>query len=411
MNKSLNWWCVPVTTAWSGRVYVARTFEDADGGVIRSDAAELLAATIENATTEPGTRDGVMFAVSYLDRYGRPGGYALVADQDNQSLAEETGRRWMRVLRSRRLMIADGPALCWGAGRAQTMIAEAAAEYVVGSPVAAHAGKVVADLDEVPDGASVALPAHGASLAVRAEAAARGMRVTDATCPLVAAAHADAAAYASRGDTVIVIGDPAHAATRVLADQAGEAGLVISSTEQAGAEQAGTGQTTKIGAEQAGAGQAGKIGADRTGKASIDPERVSFVIDPAMRTEHALAILAVLRRRFPHLRGHHFDVLCDAASDRARTLESVAASSELMLIVAATPADRPAGATVVTRLADLSADLLDGITSIGLASTPDAPAGLADDVVRALSGLGPLTVVRHGARTTSESVTPVPLPA
>jgi 4-hydroxy-3-methylbut-2-enyl diphosphate reductase len=180
-----------------------------------------------------------------------------------------------------------------------------------------------------------------------------------------------------------VIGDPEHAATRVLAEQAGEAGVVVTGTDEVGR------------------------------LAGVDPERVSFVIDPGLRTEHALAILAVLRRRFPQLRGHHFDVLCDAASDRARTIESVAATSELMLVVTGSPADLPVSgqATAVTRLADLSPDLLDGITSVGLASTLSAPAGLADDVVRALSGLGPLSVVRHAASTRTAAVMPAPLPA
>src|ERR1700733_3951202 len=211
MNKSLRLRHVPVTTAQSGRMHVATIFDDAERGMITSGAAQLLAATTGSATTDPGTADGVMIAVSYLDRYGRAGGYALVADPDNEKRAEETARAWMRVLRSRRLTIADVPALCWGGQRAQAMITEAAADYVVGRPVGTHTARVVADLDQVPDGARVALPAHGESLAVRAEAAARGMGVTDATCPLVAGVHADAAAYASRGDTVVVIGDPAHA--------------------------------------------------------------------------------------------------------------------------------------------------------------------------------------------------------
>lgn len=372
-------------------MYVATIFDDAERGTITSDAAALLAATTDTAVTEPGTEIGVMFAVSYLDRYGRPGGYALVADAYQEKRAEEIARRWMRVLRSRRLTIADLPALCWGGQRAQAMIAEAEPNYVVGRPVSAGDGVIVTDLDGVPDGARVALPAQGASLAVRAEAAARGMRVTDATCPLVAAVHADAAGYASRGDTVVVIGDPAHAATRVLAEQAGGARIIIS--------------------------DAGDV-RDLTG---VGSDQVSFVIDPAMRTEQALAILALLRRRFPHLRGHHFDVLCDAASDRARTIESVAAASELMLVVTrdqdsvtrgqdSVTRDQDAGWTPVRRLADLTADLLEPITSVGLASTLSAPPGLADEVVRALSGLGPLTIRRRRV-TTREDVTPVPLPA
>src|SRR5580698_5709941 len=54
MNKSLRLRCVPVTTAQSGRVHVATIFEDAERGIIRSEAAELLAATTASATTEPG---------------------------------------------------------------------------------------------------------------------------------------------------------------------------------------------------------------------------------------------------------------------------------------------------------------------------------------------------------------------
>ena len=381
MNKSLRLRRARVATAWTGRIHIPTMFDDGDRGIIASDAAELIAATTANAATRPGTGDGVMFTVSYLDRYGRAGGYAVVGDRENEQGAEQIARRWMRVLRSRRLVIAAAPALCWGGQRAQAMIAAAAPDYVLGKdPVGTFSAAVVADLDQLPDGARVALPAHGASLAVRAEAAARGMLVTDATCPLAAAAHTDAAAYASRNDTVLVIGDPAHAATRVLAEQAGEAGLVVAS------------------------------GAQLDQLTGIDPERVSFVIDPGLRTEHALAILATLRRRFPQLRGHHFDVLCDAASDRARAIESVAAGSECMLVVTGSPSDLPGIA--VTELADLDADLLDGVTSVGLVSALDAPAGLADDVVRALSGLGPLSVVRHGASTRSaDAVTPAPLPA
>jgi 4-hydroxy-3-methylbut-2-enyl diphosphate reductase len=384
MNKSLWLRRVPVTTARSGRVHVATTFEDAERGMIRSDAAALLAATIPGATTEPGTAQGVMFAVSYLDRYGTPGGYALVAERDDEALckrAEESARRWMRVLRSRRLTIADVPALCWGGQRALTMVGEA--DYVVGQPLGGHDVRVVADLDQVPDGATVALPAHGAPLAVRVEAAARGMRVIDATCPLVAAVHTDAAAYANRGDTVIVIGNDGtdgNAAMPALTAQAGEAAVVVRSAADAG---------------------------DLTG---IDPERVSFVIDPGMRTEDALAILAVLRRRFPHLRGHHFDVLCDAASNRARAIESVAAANEVTLVVTG-HAENPASGIPVTSLADLAADLLDGITTVGLVTTLSAPAGLADDVIRALSGLGPLSVVRHAVSTGRTEVMPAPLPA
>lgn len=75
----------------------------------------------------------------------------------------------------------------------------------------------VEDLDEIPDppppGAVVVFSAHGVSPAVRAGADERGLQVVDATCPLVAKVHAEAARFAARGDTVVFIGHAGHEET------------------------------------------------------------------------------------------------------------------------------------------------------------------------------------------------------
>jgi 4-hydroxy-3-methylbut-2-enyl diphosphate reductase len=68
----------------------------------------------------------------------------------------------------------------------------------------------VDELDAVPDGATVVFSAHGVSPAVRAQAADRGLEVIDATCPLVTKVHAEARRFATRGDTVILIGHAGH---------------------------------------------------------------------------------------------------------------------------------------------------------------------------------------------------------
>src|ERR1035438_2693319 len=68
----------------------------------------------------------------------------------------------------------------------------------------------VDELDEVPDGSVVVFSAHGVSPAVHAEAQRRGLRVIDATCPLVTKVHAEARRFAARGDTVILIGHAGH---------------------------------------------------------------------------------------------------------------------------------------------------------------------------------------------------------
>jgi 4-hydroxy-3-methylbut-2-enyl diphosphate reductase len=138
-----------------------------------------------------------------------------------------------------------------------------------------------------------------------------------------------------------------------------------------------------------------------------DGERVSFVIDPAMPATEAMPVLAVLRARFPRLRGHHFDVMCNHGTDRVQAIAAVAADSDLMLITAGCGEDpdletvvraaqractRP---RVIRRLADITPDLLVNATSVGLAATLHAPPALADELTGALSGLGPLTLSRR----------------
>jgi 4-hydroxy-3-methylbut-2-en-1-yl diphosphate reductase len=415
MNRSLRIRRIAVDAARHGHIIIANSFEDGDRGVIWTNAAPWLAATLraELAQTGEGPRvvtgeapaavdgpaaKGAMLAVSYLDRDGTPGGFALVvhpADQQSLAIAERAAGRWLRLLRSRRLLVADVARLCAGGERALRMlesgVRDAEPLFILGTPVAApdalrrllRSGAVfTGNLDAVPDGARAAIPAHGAPLAVRAEAAARGMRLLDATCPLVAAAHQDAAGYSGRGDTVVVIGKAASAALPVLAAQAGDAAIIVGDAREAGQLR------------------------------GVDQDRVSFVIDPAMRSGEALRAAAALRRRFPRLRGHHFGALCDAAADQASTVASVAAGSELMLVLTADPADAgtrallamcggDVPAVTITSLADIEAGLLAGATAIGLAGALSAPAGLADQVIGVLSGLGPLSVAWRGTATRS----------
>jgi 4-hydroxy-3-methylbut-2-en-1-yl diphosphate reductase len=159
-----------------------------------------------------GDGPGILVAVSYVDRAHQAVGFGVAVHRDDvESLAaaEREVTDWSRVLRSRRLLIADADPLCWGARRAREMIiTDPGAPVYAGGRMAddEHGAAVVRDLAEVRDGGRVSFPAHGTALAIRAEAAARGLRVTDATCPLVDAAHADIHGYADRGDTVVLVG-------------------------------------------------------------------------------------------------------------------------------------------------------------------------------------------------------------
>ncbi|MGM0678201.1 MAG: 4-hydroxy-3-methylbut-2-enyl diphosphate reductase, partial [Pseudomonadota bacterium] len=68
----------------------------------------------------------------------------------------------------------------------------------------------VEELDQVPDGATVIFSAHGVPRSVRDEADRRGLRVFDATCPLVTKVHMEVARHAVRGEEVILIGHAGH---------------------------------------------------------------------------------------------------------------------------------------------------------------------------------------------------------
>ena len=79
-------------------------------------------------------------------------------------------------------------------------------------------------IGEVPRGATVVFSAHGVPPQVREEAARRGLKVVDATCPFVARVHRSARAFAEKGMEVCVLGDPAHAEVRGIVGEVEDAG-------------------------------------------------------------------------------------------------------------------------------------------------------------------------------------------
>jgi 4-hydroxy-3-methylbut-2-enyl diphosphate reductase len=422
MNRSLRLLRLPAIGCGFGDVLTATVFNDPERGTVNCPAAPLLAAALEAERLEaeriglgsgprvrlgrvhpaaPGTvsqASGVMFAVSYVGRDGAAGGFALAAhaaDKAGVAVASRAARRWMGTMHSRRLLMDGGAPLCWGARRAMRLIREAGAGdgpvYVFGRPVADRASleelrclRVVftEDPDMVLEASTVVFPAHGTSLMTRAVAASRGLRIVDGTCPLVTAVQADTTVYADRGDLVVMIGNPRDAVVPPLMAQAQGTVVVVRTRDDVSRLEWDNG------------------------------DRVSFVIDPAMTAADAMPVLAALRSRFPRLRGHHLDVMCGHASDRLHAISSVAADSELVLIVAGSgedeeitgvllaASDSGARTLIVRCLADIDPDLLAGVTAIGLVTTLSAPAGLAERVARALSGLGPLSVYRRGVSTT-----------
>jgi 4-hydroxy-3-methylbut-2-enyl diphosphate reductase len=238
----------------------------------------------------------------------------------------------------------------------------------------------VQEVDEVPEGATVVLAAHGVAPAVRDEAAGRGLQVVDATCPLVTKVHAEVRRYSRRGDTVFLIG---HADHEEVVGTRGEApGQVVVVEDAAQAERV----------------------------QAADPERVAYVMQTTLALDEAEEVAAVLRRRFPAVAAPRSDDICYATTNRQRAVREVAAASDLVLVLGSANSSNSLRLAEVAQRQGTPARLVDdagavdlrwlaGARRVGITAGASAPPHLVDDLVAALGGLGPLTVTSTGGAT------------
>lgn len=294
---------------------------------------------------------------------------------------------------ARRLLGATSP-WCQGAERALAQARQAVAEadgplHVLGQLAASPSERealtaagavVVGAVDDVPAGGAVFVPAHGVPASVRGAAADRGLRVIDATCPLVSAMQAEAKRFADRGDHIVLIGRPGDAVTSALAGQAPGRADVVDTAASAGQVRV------------------------------ADPRRVSYLLQPGTPVEDTASASAALRSRFPALRGPNPDGFCYAASDRAETVRAIAAACDVVLVLgeesepdtrrlASLARDCRAKAHVVGDASGIDPSWLASAEAIGLVEATSARSGLAAEITRALSGIGPLSLVQRHVAT------------
>ena len=161
----------------------------------------------------------------------------------------------------------------------------------------------VEELDQVPDGTTVVFSAHGVAPAVRAEAARRGLNVIDATCPLVAKVHSEARRFATRGDTVLLIG---HAGHDEVEGTMGEAPGTIRLVESV---------------------------ADAERVIADDPDHVSLLMQTTLAVDDAMDTVDVLRKRFPLIESSATDDICYATTNRQQAVRAIAAESDVMMVL------------------------------------------------------------------------------
>ncbi|MEO3743358.1 4-hydroxy-3-methylbut-2-enyl diphosphate reductase [Plantactinospora sp. B5E13] len=301
---------------------------------------------------------------------------------------------WAEAGTVREVVLASPRSFCAGVERAIGVVEQALDRY--GPPVyvrkqIVHNVHVIADLQrrgavfvdeltEIPDGAVTVFSAHGVAPAVRVAAAARGLPVIDATCPLVSKVHSEARRFAGRGNTVLLIGHAGHEETEgTLGEAPGQITLVENVTDAERIEVA-------------------------------DPDRVSYLVQTTLAVDEVAGVLDVLRRRFPALTGPSSDDICYATTNRQVALRDVAADADVVLVVGSANSSNSRRLVEVTERGGTPAYLVDdvdevdlrwlaGKRTVGVTAGASAPPRLVDETVTALAGLGADAVREHTTRT------------
>ena len=227
----------------------------------------------------------------------------------------------------------------------------------------------VDELDEVPDDATVVFSAHGISPAVREEAKSRGLRVIDATCPLVTKVHLEAVRYAREGYTIILVGHEDHDEVIGTTGEAPDRIAVVSSPEEV--------EALEI----------------------PDPDKVAYITQTTLSVDDTREIIEALRRRFPRIVGPSRDDICYATQNRQAAVKTVAKEVDVVLVIGAANSSnanrlREVSEAVGTRaylindIREIKPEWLEGVTRVGITAGASTPEFLVHEAVEALRRIG-----------------------
>jgi len=241
----------------------------------------------------------------------------------------------------------------------------------------------VEELSEVPDDKIVIFSAHGVSKAVQAEAAKRGLKVFDATCPLVTKVHMEVTRYSKKGSEVILIGHKGHPEVEGTMGQydninGGEIYLVENEADVAALQ-------------------------------PKNPQALSYVSQTTLSMDDTAKVIAALREKFPAIHGPKTDDICYATQNRQDAVKDLAKTSELILVVGSPNSSNSnrlrelgermgASAHLIDNADEIQAAWFDGITKVGITAGASAPEVLVEEVVKRVQQLGGDTPVELSGR-------------
>lgn len=246
----------------------------------------------------------------------------------------------------------------------------------------------VEELDEVPDDAIVIFSAHGVSRAVEAEAERRGLKVFDATCPLVTKVHLEVHRYAREGRDVILIGHAGHPEVE--------------------------GTMGRFDTRWGGRIHLVEVPEDVVRLDVKDPKSVAFVTQTTLSMDDTARVIEAVRERFPSVSSPRKEDICYATQNRQDAVRILAAEVDCLLVVGSPNSSNSnrlremaeregAWAWLVDGPEDLKADWFEGAKRVGVTAGASAPEVLVKRVVDRLREWGGKTAEEMAGR--AETVT------
>jgi 4-hydroxy-3-methylbut-2-enyl diphosphate reductase len=249
--------------------------------------------------------------------------------------------------------------------------------------LSARGARFVEDLSTVPEGGLLIFSAHGVSPKVREEAVGRGLRVVDATCPLVTKVHLEVLRYAKQGYEILLIGHRGHVEVDGTLGHAPDRIHLVETVEDVA-----------------------EVRLENT-------ERVAVVTQTTLSVDDTREIMNAIRARFPGAQAPGKDDICYATQNRQTAVKALAEQSDLVFVIGSptssnanrlveVAAKQGARAALIEAEADIDESALSDVSVVGLSAGASTPETLVVDTIKRLQALGYGKV--EEMRTAEESV-------
>lgn len=230
----------------------------------------------------------------------------------------------------------------------------------------------IEELSDVPDDSTLIFSAHGVSKKVQAEGKQRGLKIFDATCPLVTKVHLEVARYEKQGRECVLIGHAGHPEVEGTMGQytSEQGGMYLVETPE---------DVVKLKVK--------------------NPDDLAFVTQTTLSVDDASIVIDALRKHFPKISGPRKDDICYATQNRQDAVKNLAGECDLVLVVGSKNSSNSnrlrelsnklhTPSYLIDDAKDIDPDWLKGKSIIGLTAGASAPEVLVQNVVERLKSLG-----------------------